>query len=136
MHTGIRRLSRVSQASEPLARADAVPLTPPGLNQPVTALRRPRPAATGRRSARVAVRPLASFLICTHYTETRSLLAIHPSQLGELQQSLKVVDVPEPAAPAAGQEPIRVEYAPLDHHDRLLALDTFPVWPGPPRIDR
>ncbi|MER7794766.1 hypothetical protein [Streptomyces sp. NPDC097640] len=46
------------------------------------------------------------------------------------------MDVPEPAAPAAGQALIRVEYAPLDHHDRLLALGTYPVSRGLPSIDR
>jgi NADPH:quinone reductase-like Zn-dependent oxidoreductase len=49
------------------------------------------------------------------------MLAIHLTRFGEPEQSLKVVDVPEPGAPAAGQALVQVEYAPLDHHDLLLA---------------
>ncbi|MGW2651136.1 hypothetical protein ACWC2T_41220 [Streptomyces sp. NPDC001393] len=45
------------------------------------------------------------------------MLAIHLTQFGEPETSLKVVDVPEPPAPTAGQTLVQVEYAPLDHHD-------------------
>ncbi|MFE7776237.1 zinc-dependent alcohol dehydrogenase family protein [Streptomyces sp. NPDC057445] len=60
------------------------------------------------------------------------MLAIHLTRFGEPEQSLKVVDVPEPPAPAAGQALIQVEYAPLDHHDLLLAQGTYPVRPELP----
>ncbi|MFF2503488.1 zinc-dependent alcohol dehydrogenase family protein [Streptomyces sp. NPDC058067] len=60
------------------------------------------------------------------------MLAIHLTQFGEPEKSLKVVDVPEPPAPTAGQALIQVEYAPLDHHDLLLAQGVYPVRPGLP----
>ncbi|MFD8216696.1 zinc-dependent alcohol dehydrogenase family protein [Streptomyces sp. NPDC059697] len=60
------------------------------------------------------------------------MLAIHLTQFGEPERSLKVVDVPEPSAPAAGQALIQVEYAPLDHHDLLLAKGVYPVRPELP----
>ncbi|GAA5704914.1 hypothetical protein AQJ43_31870 [Streptomyces avermitilis] len=62
------------------------------------------------------------------------MLAIHLTQFGEPEQSLKVVDVPEPPAPAAGQALIQVEYAPLDHHDLLLARGVYPVRPELPSV--
>ncbi|MET8027778.1 zinc-dependent alcohol dehydrogenase family protein [Streptomyces avermitilis] len=62
------------------------------------------------------------------------MLAIHLTQFGEPEQSLKVVDVPEPPAPAAGQALIQVEYAPLDHHDLLLAKGVYPVRPELPSV--
>jgi NADPH:quinone reductase-like Zn-dependent oxidoreductase len=64
--------------------------------------------------------------------ESTSMLAVHLTQFGEPEKSLKVVDVPEPPAPAAGQALIQVEYAPLDHHDLLLAQGIYPVRPQPP----
>ncbi|MFF3580384.1 zinc-dependent alcohol dehydrogenase family protein [Streptomyces mirabilis] len=60
------------------------------------------------------------------------MLAIHLTQFGEPERSLKVVDVPEPPAPAPGQALIQVEYAPLDHHDLLLAKGVYPVRPALP----
>jgi NADPH:quinone reductase-like Zn-dependent oxidoreductase len=62
------------------------------------------------------------------------MLAIHLTQFGEPEQSLKVVDIPEPPAPAAGQALIQVEYAPLDHHDLLLAQGIYPVRPKLPSV--
>ncbi|MGW2563048.1 zinc-dependent alcohol dehydrogenase family protein [Streptomyces sp. NPDC001514] len=62
------------------------------------------------------------------------MLAIHLTQFGEPAQSLKVVDVPEPPAPAAGHALIQVEYAPLDHHDLLLAQGTYPLRPELPSV--
>ncbi|MFI7670343.1 zinc-dependent alcohol dehydrogenase family protein [Nocardia sp. NPDC049526] len=62
------------------------------------------------------------------------MLAIHLTQFGEPEQSLKVVDVPEPPAPAAGQVLIQVEYAPLDHHDLLVAQGIYPVRPRLPSV--
>ncbi|MGW1887369.1 alcohol dehydrogenase catalytic domain-containing protein [Streptomyces sp. NPDC001970] len=57
------------------------------------------------------------------------MVAIHLTRFGEPEQSLKAVDVPEPPAPDAGQALIQVEYAPLDHHDLLLAKGIYPVRP-------
>ncbi|SOD90166.1 zinc-dependent alcohol dehydrogenase family protein [Streptomyces sp. Ag109_G2-15] len=62
------------------------------------------------------------------------MLAIHLTRFGEPEQSLKVVDVPEPPPPAAGQALIQVEYAPLDHHDLLLAQGIYPVRPELPSV--
>ncbi|MER6567904.1 zinc-dependent alcohol dehydrogenase family protein [Streptomyces sp. NPDC001093] len=62
------------------------------------------------------------------------MIAIHLVQFGEPEQSLKVVDVPEPPAPAAGQALVQVEYAPLDHHDLLLAKGVYPVRPVLPSV--
>ena len=62
------------------------------------------------------------------------MLAIHLTQFGEPERSLKVVDVPEPPAPGAGQALIQVEYAPLDHHDLLLAKGVYPVRPELPSV--
>ncbi|MFD8646693.1 zinc-dependent alcohol dehydrogenase family protein [Streptomyces mirabilis] len=62
------------------------------------------------------------------------MLAIHLIQFGEPERSLKVVDVPEPSAPGAGQALIQVEYAPLDHHDLLLARGVYPVRPELPSV--
>ncbi|MFJ3306646.1 zinc-dependent alcohol dehydrogenase family protein [Streptomyces sp. NPDC086549] len=62
------------------------------------------------------------------------MLAIHLTQFGEPEQSLKIVDVPEPPAPAVGQALIQVEYAPLDHHDLLLARGVYPVRPELPSV--
>lgn len=62
------------------------------------------------------------------------MLAILLTQFGDPEQVLKVVDVPEPPAPAAGQALIQVEYAPLDHHDLLLAQGVYPVRPELPSV--
>jgi NADPH:quinone reductase-like Zn-dependent oxidoreductase len=62
------------------------------------------------------------------------MLAIHLTQFGEPEKSLKVVDVPEPPAPAAGQALIQVEYAPVDHHDLRLAQGIYPVRPQLPSV--
>jgi NADPH:quinone reductase-like Zn-dependent oxidoreductase len=62
------------------------------------------------------------------------MLAILLTKFGEPEQSLKVVDVPGPPAPTAGQALIQVEYAPLDHHDLLLAQGVYPVRPELPSV--
>ncbi|WP_089104999.1 zinc-dependent alcohol dehydrogenase family protein [Streptomyces hyaluromycini] len=62
------------------------------------------------------------------------MLAIQLTQFGEPEQSLKVVDLPEPQAPASGQALVQVEYAPLDHHDLLLARGVYPVRPELPSV--
>lgn len=62
------------------------------------------------------------------------MLAIQLTQFGQPEQSLKVVEVPGPAAPDAGQALIQVEYAPLDHHDLLLAEGVYPIRPELPSV--
>ncbi|MFE2061352.1 zinc-dependent alcohol dehydrogenase family protein [Streptomyces sp. NPDC059467] len=62
------------------------------------------------------------------------MLAIQLTQFGEPEQSLKVVDIPEPGPPAAGQALIQVEYAPLNYHDLLLAQGVYPVRPELPSV--
>ncbi|MER6219463.1 zinc-dependent alcohol dehydrogenase family protein [Streptomyces sp900105755] len=62
------------------------------------------------------------------------MLAIQLTRFGEPEKSLEVADLPEPPAPAAGQALIQVEYAPLDHHDLLLAQGIYPVRPELPTV--
>jgi NADPH:quinone reductase-like Zn-dependent oxidoreductase len=84
--------------------------------------------------ALVAPPPLLEAASPQDCQETTYMIAIHLVQFGEAEQSLKVVDVPEPPAPAAGQALIQVEYAPLDHHDLLLAKGVYPVRPVLPSV--
>ncbi|MFE2972132.1 zinc-dependent alcohol dehydrogenase family protein [Streptomyces sp. NPDC059340] len=60
------------------------------------------------------------------------MLAIHLTRFGEPEKNLNVVDVPEVPPPVAGQALVQVEYAPLDHHDLLLAQGIYPVRPELP----
>ncbi|MEV6028487.1 zinc-dependent alcohol dehydrogenase family protein [Streptomyces sp. NPDC052036] len=92
-----------------------------------------RRAAAKPRRPLLLTCPLRS-LIHAYYEEARSMLAIHLTQFGEPETSLKVVNIPEPPAPAAGQALIQVEYAPLDHHDLLLTRGLYPVRPELPSV--
>ncbi|MFF2996653.1 zinc-dependent alcohol dehydrogenase family protein [Streptomyces sp. NPDC057950] len=60
--------------------------------------------------------------------------AIRLIEFGQAEQVIQVADIPEPTPPAAGEVLIQVEYAPLDHHDLLLARGTYPVRPALPSV--
>jgi NADPH:quinone reductase-like Zn-dependent oxidoreductase len=47
--------------------------------------------------------------------------AIQIAQFGRPQDVVRVVDLPEPSAPGAGEVKVAVEFAPLNLHDLLLA---------------
>jgi NADPH:quinone reductase-like Zn-dependent oxidoreductase len=51
--------------------------------------------------------------------------AIQISAFGKLTEVLKLVDIPEPAAPASGEALIGVEFAPINHNDLLLIREHF-----------
>ena len=46
--------------------------------------------------------------------------AIHLTGYGNPAQNLQMVEVPEAAAPSAGEALVRLEYAPVDYSDLLL----------------
>src|SRR6201987_4801312 len=50
---------------------------------------------------------------------------IHLIAYGNPAQSLKMVEVSEPNAPSAGQALVRMEYAPIDYSDLLLANGVY-----------
>jgi NADPH:quinone reductase-like Zn-dependent oxidoreductase len=47
--------------------------------------------------------------------------AIHLTAYGNPAQNLQMVEVPEPNAPSTGEALVRMEYAPVDYSDLLLA---------------
>ena len=49
--------------------------------------------------------------------------AIHLTAYGEPAQNLRVVEVSEPNAPSASEALVRMEYAPIDYSDLLLATE-------------
>ena len=51
---------------------------------------------------------------------------------GEPTEVLELVDVPEPAGPAAGEVLVGVEYAPINMNDLYLIQGAFPVRPSLP----
>jgi NADPH:quinone reductase-like Zn-dependent oxidoreductase len=51
---------------------------------------------------------------------------------GEPTEVLEVVDVPEPASPAAGEVLVGVEYAPVNMNDLYLIQGAYPVRPSLP----
>ena len=51
--------------------------------------------------------------------------AIRLSAYGNPAQSLKMVDVSEPDAPSASEALVRMEYAPIDYSDLLLANGVY-----------
>ncbi|MFE3271288.1 zinc-dependent alcohol dehydrogenase family protein [Streptomyces sp. NPDC059215] len=58
--------------------------------------------------------------------------AIQLTEFGPAEEVIRVVEVPEPASPAAGEVVIDVEFAPLDHHDLILARGSYPIRPELP----
>ena len=51
--------------------------------------------------------------------------AIHLTAYGNPAQNLKMVDIAEPGAPSEGQALVRMEYAPVDSSDLLLANGVY-----------
>ncbi len=55
--------------------------------------------------------------------------AIHLTAYGNPAQNLQMVDVPEPNMPSAGEALVRMEYAPVDYSDLLLAQGVYHLKP-------
>src|SRR6201984_2709320 len=60
--------------------------------------------------------------------------AIHLMAYGNPAQNLRMVEVPEPHAPSAGEALVRIEYAPVDYSDLLLANGVYFLKPQPPSV--
>ena len=53
---------------------------------------------------------------------------------GEPTEVLELVDVPEPAGPAAGEVLVGIEYAPINMNDLYVIQGAFPVRPSLPSV--
>jgi NADPH:quinone reductase-like Zn-dependent oxidoreductase len=60
--------------------------------------------------------------------------AIHLNAYGNPVQNLQMVEVPEPNAPCAGEALVRMEYAPVDYSDLLLANGVYFLHPELPSV--
>src|SRR6202008_443314 len=60
--------------------------------------------------------------------------AIHLSAYGNPAQSLRMVEVSEPNAPSASEALVRMEYAPIDYSDLLLANGVYFLNPKLPSV--
>ncbi len=60
--------------------------------------------------------------------------AIHLTAYGNPAQNLQLVEVREPNAPSAGEALVRMEYAPIDYSDLLLANGVYFLNPQLPSI--
>src|ERR1700739_2015749 len=60
--------------------------------------------------------------------------AIHLTAYGNPAQNLQMVEVPEPNKPSAGEALVRLEYAPVDYSDLLLANGVYFLKPQPPCV--
>lgn len=60
--------------------------------------------------------------------------AIHLTAYGNPAQNLRMVEVPEPNAPSAGEALVRMEYAPVDYSDLLLANGVYFLNPQLPSV--
>jgi NADPH:quinone reductase-like Zn-dependent oxidoreductase len=60
--------------------------------------------------------------------------AIHLTAYGNPAQNLKLVEVPEPNVPVAGEALVRMEYAPIAYSDLLLAEGVYLLRPKPPSV--
>src|ERR1700732_4277249 len=60
--------------------------------------------------------------------------AIHLTAYGDSAQNLRMVEVPEPGAPSAGEGLVRREYAPVDYSDLLLANGVYFLNPQLPSV--
>jgi NADPH:quinone reductase-like Zn-dependent oxidoreductase len=60
--------------------------------------------------------------------------AIHLTAYGNPAQNLKMVEVPEPKAPSAGEALVRMEYAPIAYSDLLLANGVYLINPKLPSV--
>ena len=60
--------------------------------------------------------------------------AIHLTAYGNPAQNLKMVEVSEPNVPSAGEALVRMEYAPIDYSDLLLANGVYFLNPKLPSV--
>jgi NADPH:quinone reductase-like Zn-dependent oxidoreductase len=60
--------------------------------------------------------------------------AIHLTAYGNPAQNLKMVEIPEPNAPSADEALVRMEYAPIDYSDLLLATGVYFLNPRLPSV--
>ena len=60
--------------------------------------------------------------------------AIHLTAYGDPVQNLQMVKIPEPNAPSAGEALVRMEYAPVDYSDLLLANGAYFLRPQLPSV--
>src|SRR5690349_18499097 len=60
--------------------------------------------------------------------------AIHLTAYGNPAQSLKLVELPDPNAPAANEAVVRMEYAPIASSDLLLANGVYLLKPKLPSV--
>jgi len=60
--------------------------------------------------------------------------AIHLTAYGNPAQDLKLVELPEPNAPSAGEALVRMEYAPVAYSDLLLANGVYLIKPTLPSV--
>src|ERR1700741_1180053 len=60
--------------------------------------------------------------------------AIHLMAYGNPAQNLRMVEVPEPNAPSTGEALVRIEYAPVDYSDLLLAKGVYFLNPRLPSV--
>src|ERR1700741_206755 len=60
--------------------------------------------------------------------------AIHLTAYGNPSQNLRMVEVPEPRTPDAGEAIVRMEYAPIDYSDLLLANGVYFLNPKLPSV--
>jgi NADPH:quinone reductase-like Zn-dependent oxidoreductase len=60
--------------------------------------------------------------------------AIHLTAYGNPAQNLKMVEIPEPSAPSADEALVRMEYAPVDYSDLLLATGVYFLNPRLPSV--
>src|ERR1700751_1545666 len=60
--------------------------------------------------------------------------AIHLTAYGNPAQNLKMVEIPERSAPSAGEALVRIEYAPVDYSDLLLANGVYFLNPTLPSV--
>src|ERR1700747_181610 len=60
--------------------------------------------------------------------------AIHLTAYGNPAQNLRMVEIPEPNMPSAGEALVRMECAPVDYSDLLLANGVYFLKPQPPSV--
>src|SRR5690348_16728181 len=60
--------------------------------------------------------------------------AIHLTAYGNPAENLKLVELPEPNAPPAGEALVRMEYAPIAYSDLLLANGVYLLKPKLPSV--
>ena len=62
------------------------------------------------------------------------MLAIQLTKYGKPEEGLRPVEIAEPGDPKAGQILIRVEYAPINDNDMLLARGLYTIQPNLPSV--